>query len=66
MFIQVTTDLNASTTKEREVRVLVEASAEQKGATLIIVTQNEKQTITKDGVNINVVPLYEWLIQNRS
>ncbi|HEV2403531.1 MAG TPA: ATP-binding protein [Candidatus Saccharimonadales bacterium] len=61
-FVQVTLQLDSEDTREREVRALLEASSEYEGATLLILTENEKNSIIVDGLTIDVLPLYEWLL----
>ena len=62
-FIQVATSLKTDSAKEREVRALIEAGKEHKNAILTIVTQNEKNIIQKEGLEINIIPIYEWLMK---
>jgi predicted AAA+ superfamily ATPase len=63
MMVQVSQHLDVSETKERELRALVMASAEQKmPSVLFIVTEGDKQSIEREGYNIEVIPLYEWLL----
>ncbi len=63
MFIQVSHHLDAEETRERELRALVSARQEQSTSkTMIIVTENEKQSLERDGFQIDIVPLYEWLL----
>lgn len=62
MLLQVVQHLDDENTTEREVRALVEAAAEHKKAHLVIVTESEKKTIQQDGLAVQVVPLYEWLL----
>jgi uncharacterized protein len=63
-FIQVAAQLEDDSTKQREVRALMEAAKEQKDTTFIIITENDKQTITTERYpDIHVIPLYEWLIR---
>ncbi|MDP1743830.1 MAG: ATP-binding protein [Candidatus Amesbacteria bacterium] len=63
IMVQVSQHLDLLETKERELRALVNASGEQKKpANLIIVTEGEKQVIKREGYNIEVVPLYEFLL----
>lgn len=64
ILVQVAQHLDDENTKEREVRALVEAAKEQKKAQLVIVTESEKTTIQQDKLMIEVVPLYEWLLEN--
>ncbi len=60
-FIQVARYLETDEVIERETRSLIEASIEHKNSDLLIITESEKKTITKDGRDIVVVPLYDWL-----
>jgi predicted AAA+ superfamily ATPase len=60
-FIQVTRSLEVDSTREREIRALVEASTEHKDASLTVITESEKRKITTDGLDIDIIPLYEWL-----
>jgi predicted AAA+ superfamily ATPase len=63
MMIQVSQHIDIPETKERELRALVVASTEQKKpSVLFIVTEGEKQSIEREGYNIEVIPLYEWLL----
>ncbi len=64
MLIQVSQYFDVDETKERELRALIAASAEQKkSAKLIVVTEGEKQNIEREGSHIEVIPLYEWLLK---
>ncbi len=69
-FIQVSQHFESEDTKERELRAVVSAIKEKKevkegkkSPTCLLVTESEKETISKDGINIHVVPLYEWLLR---
>ena len=64
IFIQVSQHLDTKETQEREVRSIIAATQEQ-GQTknLIIITENEKDTITKNGSQIKIIPLYQWLLE---
>lgn len=67
MFVQVAESLELPEVLERETRALAEAAKEQKApAKLIIVTESEKRVIEQDGLKIQVVPLYEWLLHGSS
>jgi predicted AAA+ superfamily ATPase len=61
-FVQVARHLDASETAEREIRSLSEAAAERKDARLVVITESEKRTIKKDDFEIEVIPLYDWLL----
>jgi predicted AAA+ superfamily ATPase len=57
---QITEDI-----KDREVRALIAAAKEQKSSAVsIIVTEHDKRRIKQDGMTIQVVTLYEWLLRN--
>ena len=63
-FIQVSQHFDALETQERELRAITAAVLEQKGVTThIVVTERDKQTIDREGLHIQVVPLYEWLLK---
>ncbi len=63
-FIQVSQHFDASGTQERELRAITAAVHEQiKTTTYVVVTESDKQTITREGLEIHVVPLYEWLLK---
>jgi len=55
---QITEDI-----EDREVRALIAAAKEQKSSAVsIIVTEHDKCRMKQDGMTIQVVPLYEWLL----
>lgn len=63
-FIQVAQYLDNESTKKREIRALLEASAEQKKVSkLIIVTEREKEIIKKGRISVHIIPMYEWLLR---
>lgn len=65
VFIQVAKNLDDEITRKREIRALLEAAGEQKkGVKLFIVAEHEKSTIRQGGLDIHVIPLYEWLLGN--
>ncbi|MFZ3073763.1 MAG: ATP-binding protein [Minisyncoccales bacterium] len=64
LLIQSARDFDAPETQERELRALVLAAQEQKRPVdLLVVTHRAKQKIKKDNYQINVIPLYEWLLR---
>ncbi len=61
MAVQVAYELGNA--EEREIRSLLQLAAKTKDIKrLILVTNEEEKTIEKDGVTIDVVPLYKFLI----
>lgn len=64
ILIQVSLQFDATQTQERELRAIVGAAKEQKKVkNLIIVTESEKTEFERDGIKIQAVPLYEWLLE---
>ena len=58
--VQVCYDMSNPKTEKREVDSIVECAGELKCSNLIIVTNNDKRTIEKDGYKIDVVPISEF------
>ena len=58
--IQVCYDMSNSKTEKREVDSIIECAGELKCNDLVIVTNNDKRTIEKDGYKIDVVPISEF------
>lgn len=62
--IQVCYDLTNIDTEERELRALVEASGELNVKKLTILTWDDKREVKRGGVSVQIIPLWEWLINN--
>ena len=58
--VQVCYDMSNPKTEKREVDSIVECAGELKCSNLVIVTNNDKRTIEKDGYKIAVVPISEF------
>ena len=58
--VQVCYDMSNPKTEKREVDSIVECAGELKCTNLVIVTNNDKRTIEKDGYKIDVVPISEF------
>ena len=58
--VQVCYDMSNPKTEKREVDSIVECAGELKCNNLVIVTNNDKRTIEKDGYQIDVVPISEF------
>ena len=58
--VQVCYDMSNPKTEKREVDSIVECAGELKCSNLVIVTNNDKRTIEKDGYKIDVVPITEF------
>ncbi len=61
--IQVTQTLFDDKTREREILGLVEAMQEYNLEKAIILTAEEKESITIDDLSIEVIPIWEWLLK---
>ena len=65
--IQVTQEMSDEETRQRELRSLVEFSEERdEEPSLHIITLADKESISMDGVAIDVIPIYEWLLSSPS
>lgn len=60
--IQVSFDLANEKTKTREIRAVVEASKELNSNSAIIITNNHKEKIQIDNLEINCIPIIDWLL----
>lgn len=62
-FIQVVKNFEAIETRERELRAIANAVVEQKKVrSITLVTERDKEIINIEGLRVEVVPLYEWLL----
>ncbi len=64
--IQVSYESTTPDVEEREVKALIEAGQELGVTRLTVITWNEKREVKKDGATVQFIPLWEWLIENRS
>ena len=62
VLIQVAYSLADYKTKEREVKAIVEANKTINNTNNIILSYNEKDILEIDGVKIEIVPIWEWLL----
>lgn len=61
--VQVSRTLTDEKTRERELRALVDAREELKAEKLMIITEDEEESVIRDGVSVEVVPVWKWLIR---
>ncbi len=61
--VQVCYEAINSDVEQREAKALFEASSELKAEKLTILTWDEKREIKKDGKVIQLIPLWEWLLE---
>ena len=60
--IQVSYSLKDSETFERETEPLVSFAKKNPGWKPLIITYDESSTIERDGITVNVVPIWRWLL----
>ncbi len=63
ILIQVSKSLAGPDVRERETRALLDAMEEIKKNTGLLLTEDEKDTLTFDNKTITVAPIYEWILQ---
>lgn len=59
---QVCYDLSSEKTMSREIRGLLTAAKETKCTNLFILTDTRRDTVNKNGLEIKVIPTYDWLL----
>jgi predicted AAA+ superfamily ATPase len=64
--IQVSYDLSSQETRDREVGTLVSFNRSFKLDQALIVTFDQEETYEKDGLTIDVVPVWKWLLHFQS
>jgi hypothetical protein len=62
MAVQVCYSLQDIETHYREVNALIKMSKQIKVKKMIILTKDEEETISKQGMTIQVVPVWKWLL----
>lgn len=62
MAIQASYHLGGAETREREMAALVDFSRFFKLERAVIVTYDDEETLEKDGLTIEVVPIWKWLL----
>ncbi|OGW39516.1 MAG: hypothetical protein A2Y97_08145 [Nitrospirae bacterium RBG_13_39_12] len=60
--IQVSVSLSDKSSKEREMRALMDAKEEIKSYSLIILTEDEEREENIGNMKINIIPLWKWLL----
>lgn len=64
--IQVTWSMIDESTREREIKGLLEAASVTGCGNLIIVTKDEEDTFVREDKEINVIPAWKWLLQEEA
>jgi len=60
--IQAAADISNAETREREIRALVEAGRNEKGVELLLLNLSEESTVTREGLTIEILPAWKWLL----
>lgn len=63
MALQVSYSVDDSITREREVRALYQISQVFSIKNAFIITWDEESTISQDGLDIEVIPVWKWLLR---
>lgn len=64
--IQVCQSLENQSTRKREITGLIEAMQNYKLQTGFIITEDEEETITENGLTIRILPAWKWLLGDES
>jgi hypothetical protein len=59
--VQVCYSLQDAETRKREVGALLKMSKHIDIKKMIVITKDEEDTITEQGINIEVIPVWKWL-----
>jgi predicted AAA+ superfamily ATPase len=60
--VQVCYSLNDVETRKREVSALLQLAKRMEVKKMLIITRHEENTISENGVNIEVIPIWKWLL----
>lgn len=61
--VQVSYSLKDGATRKREVGALIKMAAVVDADRLLIITNDEEETISEDGKEISVIPIWKWLLE---
>ncbi|MDE6535179.1 MAG: ATP-binding protein [Muribaculaceae bacterium] len=64
--IQVSYDISNPKTYRREINGLITAAKKTNCKKLLLLTENQRETVEADGYTVEVKPIYEWLIEINS
>lgn len=65
MAIQASYSISDSSTFERETKALVKMAGSFDIQTALIVTYDDERTVEVDGLSINVIPVWKWLLSEK-
>ena len=61
--VQVSYSLKEETTRKREIAALLKMAAVMEVEKLLIITNDEEEVIIENGKEINVIPIWKWLLE---
>ena len=61
--VQVSYSLKEETTRKREITALLKMAAVMEVEKLLIITNDEEEVIIENGKEINVIPIWKWLLE---
>ena len=61
--MQVSYSLKEETTRKREITALLKMAAVMEVEKLLVITNDEEEVITENGKEINVIPIWKWLLE---
>ena len=61
--VQVSYSLKEETTRKREITALLKMAAVMEVEKLLVITNDEEEVITENGKEINVIPIWKWLLE---
>ncbi len=61
--VQVSYSLKEETTRKREITALLKMAAGMGVGKLLVITNDEEEVITENGKEINVIPIWKWLLE---
>jgi predicted AAA+ superfamily ATPase len=64
MAVQVCYSITDVETRKREINALLQLIKRIDIKRMFIITKDEENTISENGVNIEVIPIWKWLINN--
>ena len=62
--VQVCYNLTGVEIYKREINALLQSARRIEIDKMLIITKDEENTISENGVNIEVVPIWKWLLEN--
>ena len=61
--VQVSYSLSSPSTADREISALLKLNSYKPLRRLLVITYNDEKTITENGIAIEIIPVWKWLIE---